>query len=152
MKRYMELYSHVCIFCARSHLEEVIPLNHGRRSGSVSVATPPGAEFVAECCIPVCLSFVCHLKISTAINVIFSYLNRHWIKRELDEGKTCIYEMNVIDDRMFYLCECVDGPLEVLRSIMENHVERKGRNAIPNVTTDANSDSKTTVYAVLAVH
>jgi cullin 1 len=350
-KQYMELYSHVYNFCTKSHLDEVTPLNRGRRSGNMSVATPSGAEFVGEDLYKKLVTFledyVNHLRegcqsyrgtellehynkvwesfrfISTAVNGIFSYLNRHWIKRELDEGKTGIYEvynlavrcwqeklfvhvadavtnavlelilnerngesiptslvsgvlnsylemginehddppvgqpvnrvtpnptekrpralvvfktyferkfieqtriyysseaqdflaqnsvieylkkveerlkeerdrvdryldtstldplMKACDDvlianyldrfrgefdsmlennqkddlaRMFNLCERVDGALEVLRSIMESHIERKGRTAIANVTSDANSDPKTYVNAILAVH
>ena len=350
-KQYMELYSHVYNFCTKSHLEEVTPLNRNRRTNNLSAATPSGAEFVGEDLYKKLVTFLedyvnqlregCqsyrgtdllehYNKVwesfrfsSTAVNGIFSYLNRHWIKRELDEGKTGIYEvynlavrcwqeklfvhvadavtnavlelilnerngesiptslvngvlnsylemginehddppvgqaavrantaaaekrpralvvfktyferkfieqtriyysseaqdflaqnsvieylkkveerlkeerdrvdryldtstldplMKACDDvliasyldrfrgefdsmlennqkddlaRMFNLCERVDGALEILRSIMENHIERKGRTAIANVTNDANSDPKTYVNAILAVH
>lgn len=69
--------------------------------------------------------------------LIANYLDR--FRGEFDS----MLENNQKDDlaRMFNLCERVDGALEVLRSIMESHIERKGRTAIANVTSDANSVS-----------
>uniref|UniRef100_A0AC34GC84 Cullin N-terminal domain-containing protein n=1 Tax=Panagrolaimus sp. ES5 TaxID=591445 RepID=A0AC34GC84_9BILA len=120
-KQYMELYSHVYNFCTKSHLEDVTPLTRNRRSNQPNVATPSGAEFVGEDLYKKLVTFLeeyvnqlregCHPYrgtqllehynrvwesfrfSSTAVNGIFSYLNRHWIKRELDEGKTGIYEV-----------------------------------------------------------
>lgn len=67
--------------------------------------------------------------------LIANYLDR--FRGEFD----AMLENNQKDDlaRMFNLCERVDGALEVLRGIMESHIERKGRLAIANVTTDAGS-------------
>lgn len=36
---------------------------------------------------------------STVVNGIFAYLNRHWIKRELDEGKVDVYEVYNVSSR-----------------------------------------------------
>ncbi|KAE9555745.1 hypothetical protein FO519_001097 [Halicephalobus sp. NKZ332] len=79
--------------------------------------------------------------------LIAEYLDR--FRGEFDN----LLENNQVDDlaRMFSLCERVDGALEILKVIMESHIERKGRNAIASVP-DSGVDPKVYVTVILDVH
>uniref|UniRef100_A0A7E4VKS8 Cullin domain-containing protein n=1 Tax=Panagrellus redivivus TaxID=6233 RepID=A0A7E4VKS8_PANRE len=116
---YMELYSYVYNFCTSTSTNED-PSILGNR-GRNSTANQGGAEFVGSELYKRLDEFmIAHVKkfrsnvtethgmellqkysdiwkkfqfSANVINGIFSYLNRHWIKRELDEGKREIYEI-----------------------------------------------------------
>jgi len=114
MKRWMTLYSNVYNYCTTSR-----PHNTGRGSKGVS-----GANFVGEELYNKLKDFLTKhmhslLKIAETrmdegllhyyntewtryitamryVNNIFQYLNRHWIKREADDGKKEVYEISVL--------------------------------------------------------
>uniref|UniRef100_A0A7E4UQK4 CULLIN_2 domain-containing protein n=1 Tax=Panagrellus redivivus TaxID=6233 RepID=A0A7E4UQK4_PANRE len=116
---YMELYSYVYNFCTSTSTNED-PSILGNR-GRNSTANQGGAEFVGSELYKRLNEFlIAHVRklrsnvtethgmellqkysdiwkkfqfSANVINGIFSYLNRHWIKRELDEGKREIYEI-----------------------------------------------------------
>uniref|UniRef100_A0A914NEA9 Cullin N-terminal domain-containing protein n=1 Tax=Meloidogyne incognita TaxID=6306 RepID=A0A914NEA9_MELIC len=112
--RYMELYTHVFNFCSSSH----VPTETARRGTSITQMQTNfvGSELYNELNIFITKyaqslrmtlinlygdSLLQHYtKIwtnyrfgSTVVNGIFSYLNRHWIRREIDEGKLGIFEV-----------------------------------------------------------
>ncbi|CAK5041803.1 unnamed protein product [Meloidogyne enterolobii] len=112
--RYMELYTHVFNFCSSSH----VPTETSRRGTSITQMQTSfvGSELYNELNIFITKyaqslrmtlinlygdSLLQHYtKIwtnyrfgSTVVNGIFSYLNRHWIRREIDEGKLGIFEV-----------------------------------------------------------
>uniref|UniRef100_A0A914C0K7 Cullin family profile domain-containing protein n=1 Tax=Acrobeloides nanus TaxID=290746 RepID=A0A914C0K7_9BILA len=117
-KEYMDLYSCVYNFCTRANVEETTnrPINARRGANA-----PGGAEFIGSDLYERLKKFIsdfvgellvtCKDKAgnqllekyttlwkqfqfsSTVVNGIFAYLNRHWIKRELDEGHQDIYEV-----------------------------------------------------------
>ena len=79
--------------------------------------------------------------------LIAEYLDR--FRGEFDN----LLENNQVDDlaRMFNLCERVEGALDILKVIMESHIERKGKKAIGTL---ANSGPDPAVYVnvILDVH
>uniref|UniRef100_A0A915EMR5 Cullin family profile domain-containing protein n=1 Tax=Ditylenchus dipsaci TaxID=166011 RepID=A0A915EMR5_9BILA len=119
-QRYMELYTLVFNFCTRASTEEATqsrPRNKGPNNpGGVSGAEFIGSElyerlkqFISlfvESLLNDCKDLNGEQLLeqyttvwkkfqfsSTVVNGIFAYLNRHWIKREIDEGKTDVYEV-----------------------------------------------------------
>ncbi|KAL7076378.1 hypothetical protein ACQ4LE_004487 [Meloidogyne hapla] len=112
--RYMELYTHVFNFCSSSH----VPTETSRRGVPI---TQMQTHFIGSELYNELNSFITKyaqsLRMtlinlygdsllqhytktwtnyrfgSTVVNGIFSYLNRHWIRREIDEGKLGIFEV-----------------------------------------------------------
>lgn len=122
-QRYMELYTMVFNFCTRANGEDPTHHQNrgGNRARQQANATTQGAEFIGSELYERLKEFISkfasvlldtckdktgeelleqYTKIwtkfqfsSTVVNGIFAYLNRHWIKRELDEGKPNVYEV-----------------------------------------------------------
>ncbi|KAI1718755.1 cullin family domain-containing protein [Ditylenchus destructor] len=122
-QRYMELYTLVFNFCTRANGEDPSHHQNrggGRNRQPINPSTQ-GAEFIGSELYERLKEFISrfaaalldtckdktgeelleqYTKIwtkfqfsSTVVNGIFAYLNRHWIKRELDEGKPNVYEV-----------------------------------------------------------
>ncbi|CAD5227534.1 unnamed protein product [Bursaphelenchus okinawaensis] len=117
VKRYMGLYTEVFNFCTRHPEEQSEP----PRTRNGNQREQKGADFIgAELYVKLRDFVTAHVQeqlkqldglhgedllqkytelwtrfqfSSTVVNGIFSYLNRHWIKREMDEGKLKVVEV-----------------------------------------------------------
>ncbi|CAD5234943.1 unnamed protein product [Bursaphelenchus xylophilus] len=116
VQRYMGLYTEVFNFCTRHSYDENEVSNRSQVSREQKGADFIGAELYEKLRVFVTAHVKEQLKVldglhgedlltkytelwtrfqfsSTVVNGIFSYLNRHWIKREMDEGKNSVVEV-----------------------------------------------------------
>ncbi|KAI6244043.1 hypothetical protein M3Y99_00073600 [Aphelenchoides fujianensis] len=79
-------------------------------------------------------------------------IRQHLAIFQLEFEQLLLHERDEDLGRMFNLCEHVDGAFELLRTILEKHVEAKGRQAFERVANTAISDPKQYVNVILEVH
>jgi cullin 1 len=51
------------------------------------------------------------------VNNLFAYLNRHWIKREIEDGKNDVYEVHQVHFSFLFLALCLSVSLSLGLSV-----------------------------------